>query len=203
MFEPNVHEMTHKHYETARRAHCSISFNPEKCAVSECKYFDEICAEFQAGGFETAIPKFEQLFLKSLAAKSRCASPMITGPAGFRHARMEKYRKWERSALVAMYDFVVKVKKPKVKRIELDYQIESKEYTLSHEKWGEVKVKNNTAENRLQLFFDEKPNQEIITNLKKRGFKWSPRFKAWQRQLTFNALRALRILNFFPKAKGI
>lgn len=43
---------------------------------------------------------------------------------------------------------------------------------------------------RLQILFDEKPNQEMITNLKKNGFKWAPSSKAWQRQLTMNAKRA-------------
>lgn len=48
----------------------------------------------------------------------------------------------------------------------------------------------NVAEDRLQLFFSFKPEEEIRTLLKKSGFKWSPRFKAWQRQLTNNALYA-------------
>jgi len=40
----------HKHYETARRAYSWLSFNPEKRAESECKFFDEITAEFSALG---------------------------------------------------------------------------------------------------------------------------------------------------------
>lgn len=50
----------------------------------------------------------------------------------------------------------------------------------------------NTDENRLQLFFDGKPSDEIRDALKKEGFRWSPRFGAWQRQLTPNAYRAIR-----------
>lgn len=34
---------------------------------------------------------------------------------------------------------------------------------------------------RFNIFFDEKPNDEIRTKLKSRGFKWSPRRGAWTR----------------------
>ena len=50
----------------------------------------------------------------------------------------------------------------------------------------------NADENRLQLFFDGKPSDEIRDALKKEGFRWSPRFGAWQRQLTQNAYRAIK-----------
>jgi hypothetical protein len=46
----------------------------------------------------------------------------------------------------------------------------------------------NVAEDRLQLFFSFKPEPETRQLLKKSGFRWSPRFNAWQRQLTNNAL---------------
>lgn len=51
-------------------------------------------------------------------------------------------------------------------------------------------VVKNYSEDRLQILFDEKPNQETISQLKHNGFRWSPRFKAWQRQLTSNAFYA-------------
>jgi hypothetical protein len=40
---------------------------------------------------------------------------------------------------------------------------------------------------RLKLYFDGMPSLEKRNELKKNGFKWSPRNKAWQRQLTNNA----------------
>lgn len=50
-----------------------------------------------------------------------------------------------------------------------------------------VRVIKNFAEDRLQLVFDGKPAQDVIRLLKSNGFRWSPRFMAWQRQLTSNA----------------
>ena len=52
------------------------------------------------------------------------------------------------------------------------------------------KVEINREENRLQVFFDGKPDADTRTELKSGGFRWSPSAKAWQRQLTDNAFRA-------------
>lgn len=50
----------------------------------------------------------------------------------------------------------------------------------------------NAAENRLQIIFDEIPDPDMREKLKSNGFRWSPRNKAWQRQLTDNAERAAK-----------
>lgn len=47
---------------------------------------------------------------------------------------------------------------------------------------------------RLQLVFDGKPEADTRAKLKANGFRWSPKNGAWQRQLTDNARRALRVL---------
>lgn len=180
-------ELKHKYYDLAYRAHSGTSFYPDKRAISECEYYDGICKEFAGAGKEWAIEKFTLLFLKGLAANSRCYSSMIAGPARFPVARMEKYNGWARNADNETLAFIAKVRKPPAQpRTELDYKIEAKEYNI-----GEVRVLQNVEDNRLQLFFEGKPEQEMIATLKSRGFKWSPRNRAWQRQLTPNAIRAL------------
>jgi hypothetical protein len=177
----------HRYYRQAYEAHRSTSFSPEKRAVSECAWYDQECEQLRALSKEAAIEKFTALFLKLMAAKARIVSPMIAGPAKFPVARMEKYNRWERNAGDAVLDFLKKVKAPPAPpRTELDYGIQEKEYMI-----GDVKVFQNTADNRLQLFFPGKPEEETIQKLKSRGFKWSPRNKAWQRQLTPNALRVV------------
>ncbi|MDR0385385.1 MAG: hypothetical protein LBH60_04850 [Prevotellaceae bacterium] len=62
------------------------------------------------------------------------------------------------------------------------------------------KIVNNFQENRIQLIFDEKPSADIISQLKKNGMKWSPRFGAWQRQMTGNAVYAV---NSFLKSNNL
>lgn len=54
------------------------------------------------------------------------------------------------------------------------------------------KVVNNYQENRIQLIFDEKPSSDLISQLKRSAFKWSPRFGAWQRQMTSNTVYAVK-----------
>lgn len=48
-------------------------------------------------------------------------------------------------------------------------------------------IVKNYGEDRLQLVFDGKPDYNTIRTLKANGFRWSPRFTAWQRQLTDNS----------------
>jgi len=53
-------------------------------------------------------------------------------------------------------------------------------------KFNEIKIKNgivihNKEKNRIQILFDEIPEEEIRENLKRRGFKWARTDKAWQR----------------------
>lgn len=62
-----------------------------------------------------------------------------------------------------------------------------------------VEVVENAEEMRIQLIFDGKPDEETRALLKSNGFRWSPYFKAWQRQLTESGINAtndvLEILN--------
>lgn len=60
----------------------------------------------------------------------------------------------------------------------------------------------NTGNNRLQLFFEEKPSEEQRLALKRRGFHWSPSEQAWQRQLNDNAIYAASRLEFVCPESG-
>lgn len=52
------------------------------------------------------------------------------------------------------------------------------------------KVEVNKQENRLQVFFDGKPDADTRAELKGNGFRWAPSVGAWQRQLNGNAFYA-------------
>ncbi len=177
----------HRFYKQAYDAHRGTSHVPEKRAITELERFEIDLKMLRDKGLHDAIPKYESLWLKQINARSRCLSPMITGPAGFPVARNEKAMRSYEKRYEEMAYFLKKVTSPPPEpRTELDYGIKEKEYMV-----GDVKVWHNVEQNRLQLFFDGKPEQAMIDRLKKSGFKWSPRNVAWQRQLTPNAVRVV------------
>lgn len=60
--------------------------------------------------------------------------------------------------------------------------MQSKEYYI-----GDVKVVENYPENRMQLFFDGKPDQSVRDELKKNGFRWSGYNGCWQSYLNYSS----------------
>lgn len=274
----------HKHYDSAYRAYYAISFSPEKRAISECNFFDEINKEFtELGADERAFTKFESLFLASLNAKSNCMSSMITGPSNFPVARMEKMNNRERARTQEMYDFIDKVRKAidkinnpstdiksddkdaitklkeklvkleklqdqmkacnKIARDKKENKIERLAEILGSEEsakevlkpscFGTVgfesfsltnnnaKIKTikqriaqleaqegrkttelrkeelnltitqNAEDDRIQFFFDDKPEREVIDIMKRHGFKWSRNNDCWQRLWNNNCIFAV------------
>ena len=82
------------------------------------------------------------------------------------------------------------------KLAELANQSISKQAEKDNQKDVEIlfdggRVIKNYSEDRVQIVFDTKPRPDVISNLKHNGFRWSPRFSAWQRQLTDNAFYAV------------
>ena len=49
------------------------------------------------------------------------------------------------------------------------------------------RIVKNFADDRLQIFHDEKPSADVISRLKSNGFRWSRFNGCWQRQLTDNS----------------
>lgn len=79
-----------------------------------------------------------------------------------------------------------------IKRIESRIQQLERAQEAGYRGWdfeGGTVVPNQ-EENRLQIIFDEIPPEELRRELSHRGFHWSRRNQAWQRQLNFNAIRA-------------
>ena len=64
-----------------------------------------------------------------------------------------------------------------------------------------VTIQENFDEDRIQIIFDEKPAADVITALRKSGWRWAPSQGAWQRKLTPNANRSARniISNFYQE----
>jgi hypothetical protein len=88
----------------------------------------------------------------------------------------------------------------KIKRLESRIkELEQKE-TRSGSENKEIPFEGGMCElnyqlDRVTIKHDQKPSSEVIKNLKSNGFKWSPNYGVWMRQLTQNALySASRVL---------
>lgn len=64
-------------------------------------------------------------------------------------------------------------------------------YEASQPDNGKWHVEYDTDEDRVKIIFEDIPSVEAREWLKKNGFHWSPRNKAWQRQITDNARYAV------------
>lgn len=276
--------------DAAIQAHNWTSFSPERRGETLINSYNEQLTEditeLAAAGIDAETiegykSRYINLFKSWLSAKSRCASPMITGPANFNVRKNEKanrsednhYNLWQEWRLRAKKAIVRKLQPVKTFGSELDrYKNELESLKKNHElmkegnkrilkarKTGEditeylkitfniephmidwtlkfgfhlsnnlanikrieerililtkkqeraetigtttkdfdvFKVIFNHEADRIQIQHDVKPDFNTISSLKRNGFRWSPTFKAWQRQLNRNGIDAAeRVLN--------
>ena len=105
---------------------------------------------------------------------------------------------WERQQPFSSYD--ITNNNSKIKRL----QQKVAEASRGFEGWefNGGRAEANADMNRLQLFFDERPNDSQRAQLKANGFKWAPTQDAWQRQLNDNAIYAAGRLDFIKPLDG-
>lgn len=72
--------------------------------------------------------------------------------------------------------------KKRIQWLENNSKIKSSEVTING-----VRIFQNMEANRLQIFFPGKPDNDIREQLKRHGFRWSPREGAWQRHVSNTA----------------
>lgn len=124
-------------------------------------------------------------------------SILVAGPGGVNNRR--KARQNERRHVSSQkYREIMKI----IERIE-DLQpprvISEEEKAEKAARWqgwdfAGGKVVINTEENRVQILYDDKPDEETRQALKKHAFRWAPSKKAWQRQLTENGVYAAKVV---------
>lgn len=85
-----------------------------------------------------------------------------------------------------------KIKRVQARLDDLDKLQAQQTQPTASTKFDGGEIVRNAEENRLQIIFDSIPDDETRASLKSNGFHWSPRNKAWQRQLTQNAESAAR-----------
>ena len=92
---------------------------------------------------------------------------------------------------------LAKIKDLKAKIARHEAMAEKEDKVLEFEDYD---VELDYQEERLRIRHHEKPDAQTIQELKGNGFRWSPKNKAWQRQLTSNAVYAARrVLNLTPE----
>lgn len=76
----------------------------------------------------------------------------------------------------------IKRLRDRIKEVEKKQNTESSEHVFDG---GAVEL--NTEDDRLRIIFDDKPDADLRSRLKSKGFRWSPKNNAWQRQITHAA----------------
>ena len=118
-----------------------------------------------------------------------CPSIMICGGSNFPTRKKEKQNA-RHDTLMKQYNSIMHM----INKIEHPRNYEIVRDTMTAAEFENVLYFDtilNTKENRLQLVFDGKPDENVRAILKANGFRWSGRFRAWQRQLTENAVAAV------------
>lgn len=83
-----------------------------------------------------------------------------------------------------------------MRRLQERIELMEKKETLSQEvgskefRFDGVTVFYNFEADRIQIKHDTKPSAEVIYSLKSNGFRWSPTFGVWQRQMNRNGIWA-------------
>jgi len=108
---------------------------------------------------------------------------------------------WER---LPFSDYDIKNNYAEIRRLEKRIAEITRNQEVGYSGWEFFcgRAVANTELNRLQLFFDEKPNEKERSQLKANGFKWAPTHGAWQRQLNDNAIYAANRLDFLRPLDG-
>lgn len=179
------------------------TFTPEKRAAREIEDAVASVTEaastiYDAGGNADDIAAWVEGYKKRWAAYQRAGARtmnwMITGPANFPVARNEKRNRVEHARMVELIEYRQSVVQWLRRRQSRAAAIVVRDAALSADQGGHkeaevggIRVVENTAVDRLQIIFPDKPSDEERAMLKARGFKWAPSMGAWQRQLTNNA----------------
>jgi hypothetical protein len=130
-------------------------------------------------------------FVAEKITKDECIDSLVS--LGLERTEVEKLLDPKRFGGMGYASFSLTNNNAEIRRMEARVvELEARKQVVTNEKkFGSVRVVENAEADRLQVFFDGKPSGEIITIMKRNGFKWSPSNGCWQRQLTDNARYSL------------
>ena len=140
---------------------------------------------------------------KAVRLKDTAKGDAKLAELGFSPEDIKKLREPDYCGRVGYPDYELSNNNANIHRIEGRIkELEKRQTEPAPEGWkfdgGEVVM--NTAENRLQVLFDEKPDADLRAELKSSGFRWAPSQGAWQRQLNNNAIYAAKLIKAIAPA---
>lgn len=139
--------------------------------------------------------KLADNYNKGFAIESRCPSVMVSGPANFPVRKKEKQNA-ARDRNMDEWKYI-KGLLGKIQSVGLGAEplsLDKRGFDEAPQGWefDGGKVEMNVDDDRLQIFYDSKPDEATRQKLKSHGFKWAPSQGAWQRILTKNAVYAAK-----------
>lgn len=181
------------------------TFSPDKRAESAVSEYGatlwQCISELQReGATEEQLMEWQARFVRKWLAYqhagSRTLNWMITGPARFPVDRNNKRMETERRRGDDLFAHIdgranwIRRKNRLAKRAARSDAAKAVGTEFQEMEARGVRLIRNTALERVQLVFPGKPDEETRALLKSNAFRWSPRERAWQRQLTLNGIWA-------------
>lgn len=116
-------------------------------------------------------------------------------------SKVENGYSWQKSPF---FDYELTGNSAEIRRLKgrIKELTESQEVGFVGWRFDGGTVEANMEDNRLQIFFEEKPDEQKRGALKANGFKWAPSVGAWQRQLNSNAIHAASRVDFILPQNG-
>ncbi len=147
---------------------------------------------------EEKISKYRNGYDEPISSDDPNAKELLNAKLAFLEERHQKYKEYNKKArkngektlapyVIANSNQNIKSVKDRLKLLEKMSSLNEVGYYFAN---GEVKF--DKEDNRVKIFFDEKPNDEIREKLKSHAYKWSPTNQCWQRKLTLDAIRTTK-----------
>lgn len=123
------------------------------------------------------VEKWDELSALGISEKNinMLLTPDYMGRTGF-----QTYQLSNNLAEIKRLEGQIKIKSTNLNKVDAIHQYE----------WGTIEY--CYSEERVRFCFDDMPSKDVIQIMKSNAFKWSPRNSAWQRQITPNALFAVK-----------
>lgn len=127
---------------------------------------------------------------KAIRMKNTSAGDAKLAELGFSSEAIKKLREPDFCGRIGYPAYALQNNNQEIRRIkdrikELQYKADQEPESWTGDGWT---AETDLDDNRIRIYFDEKPDASKRAVLRSNGFKWSPKAGAWQRQITRSAI---------------